>query len=70
MFSRQRRLGVKFTFKTGQRVPWTGEYVDQYGAASFHEAHSTFPPCIGRKGECAYRLPIEEWRASKAQANS
>jgi hypothetical protein len=43
------------SFKTGERVPVTGLYVDQYGVHSFHQAHRTFPPCIGRKGECAYR---------------
>jgi len=42
-------------WKTGQRVPVRGWYRDQYGYLSFHEAHHTFPPCIGRKGECAYR---------------
>jgi len=42
-------------FKTGMRVPVTSWYVDQYGYVSHHEAHRTFPPCIGRKGECAYR---------------
>lgn len=41
--------------KTGQRVPFTGYYTDQYGYVSLHQAHATFPPCIGRKGECAYR---------------
>ena len=42
-------------FKTGERVPVTHYYVDQHGAVSFHEEHRTFPPCIGRKGECAFR---------------
>jgi hypothetical protein len=42
-------------WKTGQRVPATGYYVDQYGVGSFHVQHRTFPPCVGRKGECAYR---------------
>lgn len=45
-------------FKTGQRVPETGHYVDQYGVPSHHEAHRTFPPCIGRKGECAIRTKV------------
>lgn len=44
------------TWKTGQRVPVTGVYVDQYGVSSHHVAHATFPPCIDRKGEPAYRL--------------
>lgn len=42
-------------FKTGMRVPVKGDYVDQYGVVTHHEAHRTFPPCIGRKGECAFR---------------
>ncbi|MFF2351337.1 hypothetical protein ACFVVL_16325 [Kitasatospora sp. NPDC058115] len=33
----------------------TGTYVDQYGIPSLHQAGATFPPCIDRKGECAYR---------------
>lgn len=44
------------TWKTGQRVPSDGHYVDQHGATSWHEAGDTFPPCVGRKGgECAFR---------------
>jgi hypothetical protein len=54
-----RPLGPRGTFKTGQRVPWDGAYVDQYGVMSHHAAHTTFPPCIGRRGECAYRKLIE-----------
>lgn len=42
-------------YKTGMRVPFSGNYIDQHGVSSFHEAHRTFPPCIGRKGECALR---------------
>ncbi len=45
-------------FKTGMRVPEDGNYADQYGVVSYHEAHRTFPPCIGRKGECAYRRKV------------
>jgi hypothetical protein len=45
-------------WKTGMRVPVTDNYVDQYGVISFHLAHHTFPPCIGRKGECAYRTIV------------
>ena len=48
--------GPKGSWKTGQRVPADGMYVDQYGFTSWHERNSTFPPCIGRKGECAYRI--------------
>ena len=46
-------------WKTGNRVPFRGTYKDQYGYVSEHEAHHTFPPCIGRKGECAYRTLVE-----------
>ena len=46
------------TYKTGMRVPVTGNYRDQYGVTSRHDAHHTFPPCIGRKGECAHRTLI------------
>jgi len=42
-------------FKTGHRVPVDGMYVDQYGVHTTHLAHRTFPPCIGRNGECAFR---------------
>jgi hypothetical protein len=45
-------------WKTGQRVAVPGAYVDQYGVVSHHTAHATFPPCIGRKGECAYRYRV------------
>lgn len=45
-------------WKTGMRVPVDGTYIDQYGFTSFHEAHHTFPPCMGRKGECAYRTLV------------
>lgn len=46
-------------FKTGMRVPVSGYYRDQHGTTSWHEAHHTFPPCIGRKGECALRTLID-----------
>lgn len=45
-------------WKTGQRVPFDGHYMDQHKVISFHAAHRTFPPCIGKKGECAYRTLI------------
>lgn len=45
-------------FKTGQRVPESAWYQDQHGFVSFHHAHRTFPPCINRKGECAYRTKV------------
>lgn len=50
-------LGV--VYKTGMRVPVSGFYRDQHGFISFHEEHRTFPPCIGRKGECADRILIK-----------
>ncbi|MFD3838917.1 hypothetical protein ACFWWC_22070 [Streptomyces sp. NPDC058642] len=52
---RHRPLGPNGEWKTGQRVPVTGYYVDQYGVESRHEVGRNFPPCIDRKGECAYR---------------
>ncbi|MFB7949713.1 hypothetical protein ACFC6L_32940 [Kitasatospora phosalacinea] len=51
-------LGPNGTWKTGQRVPATGHYQDQYGRVSHHEEADTFPPCIDRKGECAYRTRV------------
>jgi hypothetical protein len=50
-------LGPGETWKTGQRVPVTGDWTDQYGVVTRHEQGATFPPCFGRKGEyeCAYR---------------
>ncbi|BCN84354.1 hypothetical protein RE0356_29950 [Prescottella equi] len=51
-------LGPNGSWKTGQRVPADGTYVDQYGFPSYHEKHACFPPCIGRDGECAYRTPV------------
>ncbi|MFD9486349.1 hypothetical protein ACFWBX_20670 [Streptomyces sp. NPDC059991] len=50
-----RPKGPNGEWKTGQRVPTTGTYEDQHGVTSFHELGATFPPCIGRKGKCAYR---------------
>lgn len=47
-----------YEWKTGQRVRFTGTYRDQYGFESHHHQYDTFPPCIGRKGECAYRVYI------------
>lgn len=47
------------TWKTGQRVPFDAEWIDQYGAICFIPAHHTFPPCLWRKGECAYRKPYD-----------
>lgn len=55
--NRLRALGPDGTFKTGQRVPFADQWVDQYHVITTHEAGGTFPPCIGRKGECAFRRP-------------
>lgn len=46
-------------YKTGMRVPVGGMYEDQYGTTSYHDAHRTFPPCIGRKGEAALRRLVQ-----------
>lgn len=51
-------LGPGGTWKTGQRVPSGGPWVDQYGEIDNFVSGTTFPPCIGRKGECAYRNPV------------
>ena len=48
------------TWKTGQRVPESGFYRDQYKVSSFHEAGRTFPPCLDRKGECAFREFVKQ----------
>ena len=52
--------GPDGAWKTGQRVPVAGIWIDQYGATSYHSVSSTFPPCIDRKGECAFRELIQE----------
>lgn len=52
-------LGPGRSWKTGQRVPTTGTYVDQHGVPSHHDEHDTFPPCVGRKGEVAYRWLVK-----------
>lgn len=51
--------GPDGAWKTGQRVPFDGKWADQYGLVTFHERGATFPPCIDRKGECAYRYLVE-----------
>lgn len=48
-------LGPDGSWKTGQRVPMAGNYADQYGVVTHFSAGRTFPPCIDRKGECAFR---------------
>lgn len=47
------------TWKTGQRVPRAGYWADQYRVIAWFDAGSTFPPCIGRKGECAFRSRVK-----------
>lgn len=57
---RSRPLGPNDTWKTGQRVPSSGNWVDQYGQVNRFEMHSTFPPVVARKGgECAYRRFVQ-----------
>jgi len=51
-------LGPDQSWKTGQRVPTGGDWADQYGDITRFNAGHTFPPCIDRKGECAYRRLI------------
>lgn len=54
MAKHHKPLGPRGTWKTGQRVPERDYWVDQYGAGAWFEQGSTFPPCLGRKGECAF----------------
>lgn len=65
MASRRGPLGPKDSWKTGQRVPVTGDWADQYGLVSHHDAGNTFPPCLDRNGECAFRILV---RAAAATA--
>jgi hypothetical protein len=57
-------LGPGGTFKTGQRVPANGHYIDQFGVVTWHERGATFPPCVDRKGTCAFRRRYSTARAS------
>lgn len=60
-----RPLGPAGTWKTGQRVPFSGDYVDQYGQVNRFEAHTTFPPVVARKGgECAFRRFVRSTQAT------
>ncbi len=60
-----RPLGPDNTFKTGQRVPFDGYWVDQYGQVNRFEAHTTFPPVVARKGgECAFRRFVRNAQAT------
>jgi hypothetical protein len=56
--------GPNESWKTGQRVPWSGVWVDQYGVVARFELGRTFPPCIDRKGECAFRYLVENVAAT------
>lgn len=58
--ARNRPLGPNRTFKTGQRCPARGNWRDQYGQIILIDVHDTFPPCVGRKGECAYRTLVAD----------
>ena len=60
MASRHQPLGPGGRWKTGQRVPVDGVYEDQHGVQSTHERGRTFPPCIDREGECAFRRLVRE----------
>lgn len=55
-----RPLGPDGTWKTGQNVPVSGLWVDQYDVVTHNYQGDTFPPCIDRKGECAYRELVQE----------
>lgn len=62
---RRRPLGPNGSFKTGQRVPWRGNWRDQYGQVNWFEKETTFPPVVARKGgECAYRHFIRAARVT------
>lgn len=59
-------LGPDGSWKTGQRVPVEGDWTDQYGDVSRFDKGTTFPPCIDRKGECAFRYLIDDEAAATA----
>ncbi|MDE2100160.1 MAG: hypothetical protein KGL39_23090 [Patescibacteria group bacterium] len=61
-----RPKGPNGTWKTGQRVPDTGLWADQYGVVAHFTADHTFPPCIDRKGECAFRTLVNVTAAATA----
>jgi hypothetical protein len=56
--------GPNGTWITGQRVPVEGYWKDQYNVVSHHDKGATFPPCIGRKGEAAFRTLIKAARTA------
>ena len=59
MARRHYPLGPGGTWKSGQRVPVTGRYIDQHGTISEHEQHDTFPPCVAKRGEVAFRRLVK-----------
>lgn len=60
MNANHRPKGPNDTWVTGQRVPVTGDWADQYGIVTHHEVGRTFPPCLDRKGEAACRFLVRE----------
>lgn len=55
-----RPLGPGGTWKTGQRVPETGNWVDQHGQMNHFDEGTTFPPCVSWKGgDVAYRQLVK-----------
>lgn len=56
---RHKPKGPGDTWKTGQRVPEPGLWADQYGDVVRFSQGATFPPCLDRKGECAFRHIVE-----------
>lgn len=59
---RRHPLGPNGSYKTGQRVPFGGFWKDQYGSVIQIDAGATFPPCLDRKGECAFRHQVVDIR--------
>lgn len=66
MSSRHEPLGPSGEWKTGQRVPDDGDYVDQFGLVTYHERGRTFPPALDRKGTCAFRVQVEPGQPADA----
>jgi hypothetical protein len=59
---KHRPQGPGESWKTGQRVPETGVYTDQYGLVQHFEVATTFPPCMNLDdvSECAFRVLVDE----------
>jgi hypothetical protein len=72
MSNKHRPKGPNSTWKTGQRVPATGRWVDQNGTPTWHQKGDTFPPTAGSGwctgGEVAFRRLAEA--AGTAEANT